>query len=485
MANSNKKEHSTVGRRDFMKKLGVGAGAVGLGFAGLNAAVIGTDGFKDLDEMMTSPLAERELPFWVKEVDEPTVKIDWDNMEIFHGPENTLFNPASWENPQDYYDIYNRNIASTKKNVQENVPGLSLKDRALADANCWGWGGRSGADLAPPWTGADVKANPKWEHPTMFYTPEDYGVEKHQGTPEENSKMLRSAGRIMGASDMGFVKLDEKTKKLLWGKITYEDVEKGYAEPENNKFVLPNKELWAVCSVIPQSLWMQQYSERMSWASSNTMSYSRANIYGNRMSVFLRGLGYQAYGGDTESMGRSVGFGIMAGLGEYGRAGILVSPKYGTDIRTILITITDLPLAVTKPIDAGITKFCETCKKCGEMCPSGAISMKDKPFWGGDEPWQAKGIKGWYMDAKKCYSYMLGGEPDCSRCQTVCPFTKFDEAVLHDLIKLSIGTTPILNTAIRKLDDVFGYGEQPDLSKTPWDLDPMDIPLYGLDKSRS
>ena len=485
MGNSNKKNQSAVGRRDFMKKLGVGAGAFGLGFAGLNAAGFGADGFKDLDEMMTSPLAERDLPFWVKEVDEPTVEIDWENMEIFHGPENTLFNPASWENPQDYMDIYNKNIATTKKNVQDNVPGLSLKDRALADANCWGWGGRSGADLASPWAGADVKANPKWEHPTMYYTPEDYGVPKHQGTPEENSKMLRSAGRIMGASDMGFVKLDEKTKKLLWGKITFEDVEKGYAEPENNKFVLPNKDLWTICSVIPQSLWMQQYSERMCWAFINTMSYSRANIYGNRLSVFLRGLGYQAYGGDTESMGRSVGFGVMSGLGEYGRAGILVSPKYGTDIRTVLITITDLPLAVTKPIDAGITKFCETCKKCGEMCPSGAISMEEKPFWGGGAPWQAKGIKGWYMDAKKCYSFMLGGEPDCSRCQTVCPFTKFDEAVLHDLIKLSIGTAPMLNSAIRKMDDVFGYGEEPDLSKTPWDLDPMDIPLYGLDKSRS
>ena len=35
MANSKKKHHSTVGRRDFMKMLGVGAGALGLGVAGL------------------------------------------------------------------------------------------------------------------------------------------------------------------------------------------------------------------------------------------------------------------------------------------------------------------------------------------------------------------------------------------------------------------------------------------------------------------
>lgn len=82
-------------------------------------------------------------------------------------------------------------------------------------------------------------------------------------------------------------------------------------------------------------------------------------------------------------------------------------------------------------------------------------------------------------------SYMLGGEPDCSRCQTVCPFTKFDEAVLHDLIRMSIGSTDKLNGAIRKMDDVFGYGKEPDLSKTPWELDYMDIPIYGLDKSRT
>ena len=182
--------------------------------------------------------------------------------------------------------IYNRNIESTKKKVQDNVPGHSLRDRALADANCWGWGRLS--SLAPPWAGTEVQANPKWEHPTMFWTPEDYGVPKYEGTPEENSRMLRVAGRIMGAADMGFVKLDERTKKLLWGNISFENVEKGYADMENHKFVLPDKDLWAICSVIPQSLWMQQYTERMSWASSNTMSYSRANIYGNRLSVFLR-----------------------------------------------------------------------------------------------------------------------------------------------------------------------------------------------------
>ena len=472
--------HSTVTGRNFMKMIGFGAGMLGMGTATGHA-----ESFKDLDDMKSSPLAKRKMPFWVKEVDKPTVEIDWDNMQIFEGVHKSLFNPQSWPDIDNYINIQQANVKSTKLKVQSNVPGLSLKDRALGDANCWGWGALS--SIAPGWTGPDVKAYEKWEHPTLFYTPEEYGVPRYEGTPEENSQMLRVAGRILGASDMGFVQLDKNIKKLLYGNIRFEKVDKGYEDKKTDSFVLPDKELWAICSVIPQSLWMQKYTKRMSWACSNTGAYSRANIFSNRLNVFLRGLGYQFYGGDTGSVGRVVGFGVMSGLGEYGRAGIMISPQFGTNLRTVLVTITDLPLAVTKPIDAGITQFCSACKKCGEMCPSGAISMEDKPFWGGEAPWQAKGIKGWYLDSKKCYTYMLGGEPDCSRCQTVCPFTKYDQAVMHDLVKMFIAKVPIpiLHRFIRKMDDVFGYGSEPDLLKTPWDLDPMDIPLFGLDSSRS
>ncbi len=467
--------HSTVGRRDFMKMLGMGAGAFGLGAAGLSVP------FKSLDEMMASPQAERKLPFWVKEVDEPTVQIDWENMEIFPHPGMTLFNPASWPEGE-WARIQQKNIATTTEKIKNNTPGYTLKDRALGDANCWGWGPTG---IQPSWTGPELQRFEEWEHPTMNYTPADFGVPRYEGTPEENSRMLRVAGRILGAADMGFVKLDERTKKLLYGNVIFEDVEQGYVDPDRHVSVLPNKDLWMIVSLIPQSLWMAQYTDRMSWAQSNTAAYSRANIYSNRLKVFLRGLGYQNYGGDTAALGRAVGFGVMAGMAEYGRAGIMVSPQFGTNIRTVMLTATDLPLAVTKPIDAGITNFCRTCMKCAEMCPSGAISKEKEPYWGGDVSYQAKGIRGWYMDGKKCYEQMLGGDPDCSRCQAVCPFSKFDQAVMHDLVRASISSTPVLNGIIKQMDDVFGYGVEPAASKDPWAVDPMDIPLFGLDSSRS
>jgi reductive dehalogenase len=291
----------------------------------------------------------------------------------------------------------------------------------------------------------------------------------------------------MGAADMGFVKLDERTKKLLYGNIIFEDVEEGYVDAERHVNVLPNKDLWVICSVIPQSLTMGQYTDRMSWAGANAYAYSRASIYSSRMKMFLRGLGYQEYGDTTTGIGRAVGFGVLAGLAEYSRATIMVSPMFGTSFRTVILTVTDLPLAVTKPIDAGIMKFCRVCKKCAEECPSGAINTDTEPSWpdwGPDErPNVSRGIKGWFLDPKKCLSNMFNGEPDCSRCQVVCPFNKYDEAVMHDLIKLSIGSAPMLDGMIRKLDDVFGYGKQ--RGDHLWDADPWDVPLFGLDSSRS
>ena len=81
--------HSTVSRRDFMKMLGMGSVGAGALAMGLSPNMP----FADLDDMMSSEFSDRKLPFWVKEVDEPTVEINWDEMEIYPGMQNTMFNP--------------------------------------------------------------------------------------------------------------------------------------------------------------------------------------------------------------------------------------------------------------------------------------------------------------------------------------------------------------------------------------------------------
>lgn len=473
--------HSTVGRRDFMK-------ALGLGSVGLGAAAIGLSPefrFSDLDDMKSSEFADRKLPFWVKEVDEPTVEIDWDMMETFPGMQNTMFNPMTF-GMEDAQAINKIRVDKVRNDIINKTPGYSIQDHALNSASAYGW---LDGKFAPPWTGPEHPPyDPNgWGHTTAYTSPDEIDVPRYEGTPEENSRMIRVADRIMGAADTGFVKLDERTKKLLYGNIVFEDVEEGYMDPEKHINVLPNKDLWVICSVIPQSLTMGEYTDAMSWAGANAYAYSRANVYSSRIKMFLRGLGYQQYGSGTTGIGRAVGFGVMSGLAEYCRATIMVSPQFGTSFRTVLLTVTDLPLAVTKPIDAGIMEFCKVCKKCAEECPSGAINMDTEPSWPdwgpGEKPHFARGIKGWFLDPKKCLSNMFSSEPDCSRCQVVCPFNKYDSAVMHDLIKLSISNAPALNGMIRKLDDAFGYGKQKGTDL--WDVEPRDIPLFGLDSSRS
>ena len=74
-----KNYHSTVSNQEYMSKLGKASGVTGL-----------EERYKDLDDMISSDPG-RKLPFWVKEVDEPTVEIDWDVFHNFPSRRNTLF----------------------------------------------------------------------------------------------------------------------------------------------------------------------------------------------------------------------------------------------------------------------------------------------------------------------------------------------------------------------------------------------------------
>ena len=82
---------------------------------------------------------------------------------------------------------------------------------------------------------------------------------------------------------------------------------------------------------------------------------------------FIKGLGYKArvMPGFIPPI---IPFALMAGLGEMGRMNRLVSPLYGGALRLDMI-LTDLPLALDKPIDFGLQTFCKGCKKCAKACP--------------------------------------------------------------------------------------------------------------------
>lgn len=455
--------HSSVSNKTYMNNLGKASGIKSLATK-----------YRDLDDMIASDPGRR-LPFWVREVDKPTVEIDWDTLKNFPSMFQTCFNPEVY-GEKEYFELCENQKKYNVEWMKNREPGHSIQDNAIAHASNYHW---KGFDI--PWTGPVWETDPLHQ---VYYTPEEFGVPRYEGTPEQNARLIRVAARVFGSPDVGIVKLTEKTKKLLWGNIRFEKVEQGY-DPGDGTKVLPDKDLWVICSAQPQSLVFGKATSDSNWAGTNGLAYSFTKIYSCRMLAFLRSLGYQSYGGDMDVLGSAVGFGVISGLGEYSRMGQMISPFFGTMFRTNLMIVTDLPLAETKPIDAGMLRFCKKCKKCARTCPSGAITHKDEPFWGGEDPWHNKGIKGYYIKGHVCFTHMFKYPTNCGICQTVCPFNKMDKAFIHKLIKMSIRYLPVFNSFIAKMDDVFGYGLEKTKPALMWNRDPKDIPLYGLDESRS
>jgi ferredoxin len=149
------------------------------------------------------------------------------------------------------------------------------------------------------------------------------------------------------------------------------------------------------------------------------LRYSDKPALAGSLARYIRALGYEAVpsGNDT---GQNVPLAIDAGLGEFGRHGLLITPQYGPRVRLCKV-LTNLPLIPDKPIDFGIMKFCETCHSCALSCPTKAIrdgertteitSISNRP-----------GLLRWPVDVAKCYMYWRMNGTDCMNCIAVCPW---------------------------------------------------------------
>ncbi len=185
--------------------------------------------------------------------------------------------------------------------------------------------------------------------------------------------------------------------------------------------------------------------------------YSRMAFTQACVAEFIRGLGFDAIPAGN-NVGLSVPMAIDAGLGQYGRHGLLITPDLGSNVRLCKV-LTNLPLVPDSPIDFGVLDFCRTCKRCAKACPSFSISYDDDPSWTGASKSNNPGILKWYVNAESCYNYWTLNGADCSRCVISCPFTK-DRHWSHGLTRFFIKYLPWLNRFWVKLDKWLGYGRQ-------------------------
>jgi reductive dehalogenase len=222
-------------------------------------------------------------------------------------------------------------------------------------------------------------------------------------------------------------------------------------------------------------------SPTMTGGQTTTLAYKRAENIQASVQEFLRGLGYQGLGeSSTNALGIAPAFGVLTGLGEMSRLNRMISPEFGPMVRVFKLLM-DLPVAVDKPIDAGIMAFCKACKKCAEACPSQSLSFDTEPTWKVRGPWNNPGHKAYFEDSVSCMTYWREkATTNCGICFGVCPFAKKDKAWIHEMVKVGMSVAPFADSFFRSMDDAFGYGAQAS-GESWWNLD---LPEYGIDSSQ-
>ena len=147
--------------------------------------------------------------------------------------------------------------------------------------------------------------------------------------------------------------------------------------------------------------------------------YSHEAAIVMQLAAYIRNLGYQAIASMNDTA-LVVPYAIKAGLGEYGRNQMVLTPQFGPRVRFSKI-FTDMPLDVDVVRELGMTKYCHNCTICAEACPPKALP-KGEPKVGSDSPSTLKGVKKWSANCEACFGYWAKLKTDCAICMRVCPF---------------------------------------------------------------
>lgn len=439
------KFHSVVSRRDFMKSLGLAG-------AGIGAAALTSPVFHDLDEVMAAgDTSNPRRPWWVKEreLENPTVEIDWSQVKRFDSSKHALTNNAIYDKNWD--QVVKDTAAFEKQWKTEKKSGFSLQDYAFLRTV----GNPPGA--TNPWVPAA----------TSFTSPEAAGVPKYEGTPEENSQLLRTALKAFGAFAMSYVPVSQNTLKLVYSNgYTIEDTKVGYTDTKKGK-VLPSSGVTHIPIMYPEMLAEFQVAPSASTRAIHSKGNQVTGVVVSSGQRFLATLGWQGLSG---SVGPTPAFFALGGGSEQGRiGGQSISPTYGMTQTHNMLT-TDLPLVPSKPIDAGIWKFCHTCANCAKVCPSDSINTDQVPSWevpefanSFKEPGIAFSIPGkkvFWNNMSTCDTHCNLCAGGCNICMANCVFSHLEIGTIHLAVKATLGTTPIFNTFFKDMDRIMGYGLQ-------------------------
>jgi len=370
---------------------------------------------------------------------------------------NTMFSRAHWDPKTQGME---KEFKGTElRRIKNRDPGFTLVDYAF---NLAAWTGSGIPDFYRWTSGRGRSKTAVFDLPPL--NPADF-------SPQDLTEIVKKASLFFGASLVGTTLLNEKwvyanayyrshERKDHRGPIEadlfLEDRENPVKLSDDNKALIPKACRYVVALVFEMDPNASDVAPSCIAAAATASGYARMALTTGTLAAFIRNLGYRAIpmGNDTAL---SIPTAIDAGLGELGRNGLLVTPKYGPRVR-ISKLFTDLPLVPDRPIRFGVTEFCETCKKCASLCPSSAI-MEGPRTQKAVNMSTNPGVLKWPLNAFSCYQYWHENGTDCNTCIHVCPYNK-PQSWLHDAARMIIAAkSNALNKVILELDDACGYGK--------------------------
>ncbi|NNE95264.1 MAG: 4Fe-4S dicluster domain-containing protein [Acidimicrobiales bacterium] len=270
--------------------------------------------------------------------------------------------------------------------------------------------------------------------------------------PDESARQIKNVATVFGADLVGIAEHDER-----WVYTERFSAATGEAKPN------PLPDTVSSVIVIGQAM-DQDLIQTAPSALSGTatgLGYSRDAAVLLGIAQYIKNLGYEAVPSMNDTA-LAIPLALAAGLGEYGRHGMVITPEFGAGLRFGKI-FTDLPLAHDGPVQFGVKAFCEQCNRCADACPARAIPQGE-PVPVALNRSGIKGVRKWSVDGEACFGYWSKINSDCAICVRVCPYTRDYSKPWNRWWRRLAGTR--LRSRMLALDDRLGGGRR--LKPTEW-----------------
>jgi ferredoxin len=281
------------------------------------------------------------------------------------------------------------------------------------------------------------------------WQPEPLDNKMVQASPKEFSARLKGFARYLGADLVGCTRLNP-----AW---VYSNIGRSpgtFGEP------IELEHRYAVAVAVEMSHDMVRLAPDSPSTTETAFKYFEVGKIAMILARTINLLGYPARAHlDGNYRVMCIPVAADAGLGELGRLGLLVTRRFGPRVRLAVVT-TDLPLEPDPPVSFGVQHFCELCKKCATICPSGSIDTGPKDVYAGVFKWQTR--------QDTCYRAWRTQGSDCNLCVKVCPYSH-PATPVHNLVRGLTARNNLVRKLLVKADDLF-YGLRPKSAfpRPPW-----------------